>query len=95
MLLVSIMQPVKLVAPQYIRNCASGANSTPLGGVTPLETLQGLPSYEEAEMQRSRSESDLASIVHLHPHPIAPLLPLRSDEAGPGPERPEPSVATH
>ncbi len=24
-----------------------------LGGVTPLETLQGLPSYEEAEMQRS------------------------------------------
>ncbi|KAH9963897.1 hypothetical protein BC827DRAFT_1191871 [Russula dissimulans] len=37
-----------------------------LGGVTPLETLQGLPSYEEAEMQqqqqRSRSESDLASM---------------------------------
>jgi hypothetical protein len=60
-----------------------------LGGVTPLETLQGLPSYEEAEMQRSRSESDLASIVHPH---IAPLLPLRSDEARPGPE---PSVATH
>ena len=61
-----------------------------LGGVTPLETMQGLPSYEEAEMQRSRSESDLASIVHPHPHPqprprlIAPLLPLRSDEAGPG-----------
>ncbi|KAH9083916.1 hypothetical protein EDB83DRAFT_2564378 [Lactarius deliciosus] len=27
------------------------------GGVTPLETLRGLPSYEEAEMQRSRSES--------------------------------------
>jgi arrestin-related trafficking adapter 4/5/7 len=68
-----------------------------LGGVTPLETLQGLPSYEEAEMQRSRSESDLASIAHPHPHlrPIAPLLPLRSDEAGPGPERPGPSVATH
>jgi hypothetical protein len=65
-----------------------------LGGVTPLETMQGLPSYEEAEMQRSRSESDLASIAHPHPHPrpIAPLIPLRSDEAGPGPE---PSVATH
>ncbi|KAF8499673.1 hypothetical protein F5888DRAFT_1802161 [Russula emetica] len=68
-----------------------------LGGVTPLETLQGLPSYEEAEMQRSRSESDLASIAHPHSHPhprrptIAPLLPLRSDEAGPGRE---PSVAT-
>jgi arrestin-related trafficking adapter 4/5/7 len=59
-----------------------------LGGVTPLETLQGLPSYEEAEMQRSRSESDLASITHLRP--IAPLLPLNSDEA-----RPEPSVADH
>jgi hypothetical protein len=68
-----------------------------LGGVTPLETLQGLPSYEEAEMHRSRSESDLASIAHPHPHrrPIAPLLPLPSDEAGPGPERPESSVATH
>lgn len=56
-----------------------------LGGVTPLETLQGLPSYEEAEIQRSRSESDLASIAHPHPHPgrrpIATLLPLRSDEA--------------
>jgi arrestin-related trafficking adapter 4/5/7 len=73
-----------------------------LGGVTPLETLQGLPSYEEAEMQRSRSESDLASIAHPHPHPhphpharpIAPLLPLRSDEAGPRPG-PEPSVSTH
>lgn len=70
-----------------------------LGGVTPLETLQGLPSYEEAEMQRSRSESDLASIAHPHPHlhlhprPIAPLHPLRSDEAGrPGPEA---SVAAH
>ncbi|KAI0001271.1 hypothetical protein BJV74DRAFT_766350 [Russula compacta] len=35
-----------------------------LGGITPLETLQGLPSYEEAEMQRSRSESDLASMAH-------------------------------
>jgi len=63
-----------------------------LGGVTPLETLQGLPSYEEAEMQRSRSESDLASIAHphlsSHSRPIAPLLPLRSEEAGPG--KPEP-----
>jgi hypothetical protein len=58
-----------------------------LGGVTPLETMQGLPSYEEAEMQRSRSESDLASIALPHPHSlsIAPLLPLRSDEAVPGP----------
>ena len=70
-----------------------------LGGVTPLETMQGLPSYEEAEMQRSRSESDLASIVHPHPphprtRPIAPLLPLHSDEAGPRPG-PEPSIATH
>ena len=55
-----------------------------LGGVTPLETLQGLPSYEEAEMQRSRSEPDLASMAH---HRLAPLLPLRSDE-------PEPSLAT-
>jgi hypothetical protein len=55
-----------------------------LGGVTPLETLQGLPSYDEAEMQRSRSESDLASIAHRR---LAPLLPLRSDE-------PEPSVPT-
>lgn len=65
-----------------------------LGGVTPLETMQGLPSYEEAEMQRSRSESDLASIALPHPLPhsrsIAPLLPLHSD--GPGAE---PSVATH
>jgi arrestin-related trafficking adapter 4/5/7 len=34
-----------------------------LGGVTPLETLQGLPSYEEAEMQRSHSESDLVSMT--------------------------------
>ena len=67
-----------------------------LGGVTPLETMQGLPSYEEAEIQRSRSESDIASIAHPHPHsrprPSAPLVPLRSDEAGPGPE---PSVTTH
>jgi hypothetical protein len=61
-----------------------------LGGVTPLETLQGLPSYEEAEIQRSRSESDLAFIAH----PIAPLLPLRSDEARPRPGH-EPSVTTH
>ena len=55
-----------------------------LGGVTPLETLQGLPSYDEAEMQRSRSESDLVSMAHRR---LAPLLPLRSDE-------PESSVAT-
>ena len=32
-----------------------------LGGVTPLESLQGLPSYEEAETQRSFSETDLAA----------------------------------
>ena len=51
-----------------------------LGGVTPLETMQGLPSYEEAEMQRSRSEPDLASMAHHH---LAPLLPLRSDESEP------------
>ncbi|KAH9058789.1 hypothetical protein EDB87DRAFT_1563750 [Lactarius vividus] len=37
------------------------------GGVTPLETLQGLPSYEEAEMQRSRSESDLAAMAYQLP----------------------------
>jgi len=49
-----------------------------LGGVTPLETLQGLPSYEEAEMQRSQSEPDLASIANHRP--IASLIPLRSDE---------------
>jgi hypothetical protein len=55
-----------------------------LGGVTPLETLQGLPSYEEAEMQRSRSESDLASMAHRR---LAPFLPLRTDG-------PRPSVAT-
>ncbi|KAI0305396.1 hypothetical protein B0F90DRAFT_1808678 [Multifurca ochricompacta] len=36
-----------------------------LGGITPLETLRGLPSYEEAEMQRSRSESDLASMTRV------------------------------
>ena len=67
-----------------------------LGGVTPLETLLGLPSYEEAEMQRSRSESDLASIARPRSHshqdrrPIASLLPLRPEEAAP-----ESSVATH
>jgi len=49
-----------------------------LGGVTPLETQQGLPSYEEAEMQRSRSESDLASMARQ-----GPLLPARS-AASPG-----------
>ncbi len=43
------------------------------GGVTPLETLQGLPSYEEAEMQRSRSESDLAAIAHPRPDPSSRL----------------------
>ncbi|KAH8993325.1 hypothetical protein EDB86DRAFT_2929950 [Lactarius hatsudake] len=37
------------------------------GGVTPLETLRGLPSYEEAEMQRSRSESDLVAMAHQRP----------------------------
>ena len=54
-----------------------------LGGVTPLETLQGLPSYEEAEMQRSRSDSDLASMAHRR---LAPLLPLHVES--------DPSVAT-
>ncbi|KAI9507491.1 hypothetical protein F5148DRAFT_112999 [Russula earlei] len=54
-----------------------------LGGVTPLETLQGLPSYQEAEMQRSRSESDLASMAHRGS--ITPLLPLHAEpEPGPG-----------
>jgi hypothetical protein len=56
-----------------------------LGGVTPLETLQGLPSYEEAAAttttQRSRSESDLASMVTMTARPasriLEPLLPLR------------------
>ncbi|KAH8995749.1 hypothetical protein EDB92DRAFT_1943226 [Lactarius akahatsu] len=43
------------------------------GGVTPLETLQGLPSYEEAEMQRSRSESDLAAMAHQRPDPSSRL----------------------
>ena len=42
------------------------------GGVTPLETLQGLPSYEEAEMQRSRSESDLAAMAR--PLRLQPLV---------------------
>jgi hypothetical protein len=42
------------------------------GGVTPLETLQGLPSYEEAEMQRSRSESDLAAMAR--PLRLEPLM---------------------
>ncbi|KAI0315687.1 hypothetical protein OF83DRAFT_1084788 [Amylostereum chailletii] len=32
-----------------------------LGGVTPLESMQGLPSYEEAETQRSFSDTDLAA----------------------------------
>ena len=45
------------------------------GGVTPLETLQGLPSYEEAEMQRSRSESDLATMAHPLPGPSSFLRP--------------------
>ena len=45
------------------------------GGVTPLETLQGLPSYEEAEMQRSRSESDLAAMAQpLRLHPLRRLV---------------------
>ena len=55
-----------------------------LGGVTPLETLQGLPSYEEAAAtttQRSRSESDLASMATMTARPasriLQPLLPLR------------------
>lgn len=42
------------------------------GGVTPLEMLQGLPSYEEAEMQRSRSESDLAAMAR--PLRLQPLM---------------------
>ena len=55
-----------------------------LGGVTPLETLQGLPSYEEAAAatQRSRSEPDLVSMVTMTtrraPRTLGPLLPLRS-----------------
>jgi hypothetical protein len=55
-----------------------------LGGVTPLETLQGLPSYEEAAAtttQRSRSESDLASMTTMTARPasriLEPHLPLR------------------
>lgn len=56
------------------------------GGVTPLETLQGLPSYEEAQMHRSRSESDLAAMTHPRPGPSHrllghPVLP----QAGPPP----------
>ncbi|KAH9176791.1 hypothetical protein EDB89DRAFT_1903057 [Lactarius sanguifluus] len=46
------------------------------GGVTPLETLRGLPSYEEAEMQRSRSESDLAAMAHQRPDPSSRLRRL-------------------
>jgi hypothetical protein len=50
-----------------------------LGGVTPLESLQGLPSYEEAEMQRSRSESDLASMSMSRHNPLPVRLePLRT-----------------
>ena len=45
------------------------------GGVTPLETLQGLPSYEEAEMQRSRSESDLAAMAQPRPGPSSFVRP--------------------
>lgn len=58
-----------------------------LGGVTPLETLQGLPSYEEsAATQRSRSESDLASMAAARPirgsRILNPLVPLRSASPG-------------
>ncbi|KAI0256335.1 hypothetical protein BJV78DRAFT_1314984 [Lactifluus subvellereus] len=52
-----------------------------LGGVTPLETLQGLPSYEEAEMQRSRSESDLVSMTH-RARAAATPAPRRSFQHG-------------
>ena len=46
-----------------------------LGGVTPLETLQGLPSYEEAAAtQRSRSESDLASMATMTTRPASRVL---------------------
>jgi len=56
-----------------------------LGGVTPLETMQGLPSYEEAAAtQRSRSESDLASMAAARrgPRILDPLVPLRSASPG-------------
>jgi hypothetical protein len=59
-----------------------------LGGVTPLETMQGLPSYEEAAgTQRSRSESDLASLAAAPParrgrRILGPLVPLRSASPG-------------
>jgi len=60
-----------------------------LGGVTPLETMQGLPSYEEAagtqqqQRQRSRSEPDLASMATVNTRRASrrildTLLPLRS-----------------
>ncbi|KAF8268624.1 hypothetical protein EI94DRAFT_1829403 [Lactarius quietus] len=51
------------------------------GGVTPLETLQGLPSYEEAEMQRSRSESDLAAMAQ--PLRLQPLRRTVASASGP------------
>ena len=57
------------------------------GGVTPLETLRGLPSYEEAEMQRSRSESDLAAMAQ----PLR-LQPLRRPVATTGPPSPSSTV---
>jgi len=57
-----------------------------LGGVTPLETLQGLPSYEEAEMQRSRSESDLAAMTTMTAprggSSASPLTPPRRPAPG-------------
>ena len=67
-----------------------------LGGVTPLETLQGLPSYEEAAAtttttttQRSRSESDLASMMTMRARSasriLEPLLPLRPAPSGAAP----------
>ncbi|KAI9442547.1 hypothetical protein H4582DRAFT_1929108, partial [Lactarius indigo] len=46
------------------------------GGVTPLETLQGLPSYEEAEMQRSRSDSRLGRLAMTGPPSPSSTLPL-------------------
>lgn len=60
------------------------------GGVTPLETLQGLPSYEEAEMQRSRSESDLAAMAR--PLRLQPLV--RTVATGPpSPESTHPPLS--
>jgi hypothetical protein len=64
-----------------------------LGGVTPLETLLGLPSYEEAAgmQQRSRSEPDLASMAVATMNTrqasriLDPLLPLHSSPSSAAP----------